>query len=120
MLEIKQVIGGRRNVTLHITGMLTEGDLTVTSFDLSSGQPNRLDSTRRAKLASLAWVVQEKLVIYLRWEPHGIPFALESRNGIKLDPAMAAPEQWDGLMYIESRNWSGPEKALFIILDFDL
>jgi hypothetical protein len=98
--------------------MLHEGDLALTPIDL--GKPHEV---ARAKLANLLWVVQEKLVVYLYWRMSGYEdmiMPLESRNSVRLDPAMAAPEGWDGKLYLDTRNWTGPQKLLFVVLDFDL
>jgi hypothetical protein len=115
VISVKKVIGGRRNVTLHITGMLSEGDLPLTPIDLGPAH-----EVSRAKLSNLLWVVQEKLVVYLYWREPEVVMPLESRNFVKLDPAMPAPAEWDGRLFIDTYNFVGPQKIFFIALDFDL
>jgi hypothetical protein len=98
--------------------MLSEGDLALTPIDLGVHE-----GAGRAKLANLTWVVQEKLVVYLYWKMSGyedVIMPLESRNAVKLDPAMPAPPQWDGRMFIDTHAFVGPQKIFFIALDFDL
>ena len=122
MIQIKQVIGGRRNVALHITGMLTEGDLELTPIDLDS--ENRLEqgAKQRAKLSSLAWVVQEKLTLYLCWNKtvESLVMPLESRNSLRPEVNIAPPERWTGTMWITSTGYTEPVKCFFIALDFDI
>jgi hypothetical protein len=118
VISVKKVIGGRRNVTLHITGMLSEGDLPLTPIDLGPAH-----EVGRAKLSNLLWVVQEKLVVYLYWKMSGyedVIMPLESRNFVKLDPAMPAPAEWNGRLFVDTHNFVGPQKIFFIALDFDL
>lgn len=123
MLKAKQVIGGRRNVTLHITGMLAEGDLQLTPLDLDPDRRMEQGAVERAKLANLLWIVQEKLVVLPYWTADGtddLIMPMESRNSVRLDPAMAAPKRWDGKLWFETLGWREPEMWFFIALDFDL
>ena len=121
MIQVKQVIGGGRNVTLHITGMLTEGDLELTPIDLDPEKNLRSDKSR-AKLSSLVWVVQEKLTLYLLWNknPDSLIMPMESRNSVRLDSSMAPPDHWIGTLWLGSSNWQPQGRAFFIALDFDL
>ena len=113
-LRIRQVAGGGRNVTLHITGMLTKGDMPLTPIDLSVPEKSR------AKIASLVWLVQEKLGIYLWWNKETILLPMESRNTVRFDSPLNPPENWDGRMWLSSFGWAAPCKAFFAVLDFDL
>lgn len=126
MLKCKQVIGGRRNVTLHITGMLSEGDLQLTSLDLDPERRLETGMLSRGKLANLLWIVQEKLVVLPYWTSDGnddLIMPMESRNSVRLDPAIQAPKAWDGRLWFETLGWAMPapnDKWFFIALDFDL
>jgi hypothetical protein len=114
MLRISRVAGGQRNVTLHVTGVLTKGDLPLTPIDLGD---------QGLKLTSLVWLVQEKLGLCLWWDKETELLPMESRNSVRFDTSLKPPEGWDGKLWLSSFNFSfGPsvaKKVFFVVLDFD-
>jgi hypothetical protein len=101
--------------------MLPEGDLPLTPIDLDADK--HLRTVARAKLETLVWVVQEKLVVHLFWKCGAVDsfvMPLESRNSVKLEAAIAPPDDWDGKLYVQTENWAPPGKTFFIVLGFDI
>jgi|SRR5580700_5274192 hypothetical protein len=113
MIRLKQVSGGRRNVTYQITGELGQ-ELAFGELDLKE---------KDIKLVSLLWVIQEKLGIILSWDKETPILPMESRNSVRLDVGLTPPEGWGGVIYLSSFNFSVPPTAswkhFFIVLDFD-
>jgi hypothetical protein len=103
--------------------MLSEGDLPLTPIDLDADKHLRPGSVGRAKLETLVWVVQEKLVVHLFWKFGPIEsfiMPLESRNSMKLEAGIAPPDEWDGQLWMQTENWAPPGKTFFIVLGFDI
>jgi len=113
MLKVTKAAGGQRNITIHISGVIDE-ELPPTSIDIGD---------KGAKLASLVWLIQEKLGFHLMWSPKDPLLPMESRNSVRFDSPLRPPEDWDGKMWIESFNCGIPigieSQAFFITLDFD-
>jgi len=113
MLKVTKVAGGQRNITIHVSGMIHE-ELQPTPIDIGD---------KGAKLASLVWLIQEKLGFHLMWNLKDLLLPMESRNSVRFDSPLRPPEDWDGKMWIMSFNWGQPpvteSKAFFITLDFD-
>jgi hypothetical protein len=110
-LRVNKVAGGQRNHTYQITGVVTS-ELMLTPIDLGPIE-------RPLKLASLSWLIQEKMGMYLWWDKETILLPMESRNTIKFDTSMKSPENWDGKMWISGFGFVPPKKVFFLILDFD-
>jgi hypothetical protein len=110
MFVVNKVAGSQRNFTLHVSGVVSDGDFTPSPINLEE---------KHLKLASLAWIVQEKLGIYFGWTKEAIFIPMESRNAIRFDTSISAPAEWDGNIWLSSFNFVKPRKAFFLVLDFD-
>ncbi len=110
MFKVNKVAGSQKNFTIHVTGAVTEGDFTPSPINLEE---------KHLKLASLAWVVQEKLGIYMGWTKETIFIPMESRNSIRFDTSIVCPAEWDGQIWLSSFNFTKPKKVFFLVLDFD-
>jgi hypothetical protein len=112
-LQIRQVGGGQRNVTFQISGALTES-LPLTPVETGF---------KKLKLASLVWVIQEKMIMDLWWKDGELILPMESRNSVRFDTGLQAPETWDGTFHLSTRNWDKPTidefKGFLIVVDFD-
>jgi hypothetical protein len=115
-IKVSKLSEGNRNLTVHVRGLISE---PMEEFSVKL-----VEGGRRPKIASLYWLVQEKLGLYFRWSKEELPIPMESRNGIRFDPGLLAPEQWDGTVYLSTFNWDLPpvtdSKAFLLVLDFDL
>lgn len=117
LIKVSKLSEGNRNLTIHIRGFIAESllEFPVKLLEKDPGRP---------KIASLSWLIQEKLGLYFRWAKEDLPIPMESRNGIRFDPGVRAPEKWDGMIYLSTFNWDLPPvtdyKAFLLILDFDL
>jgi hypothetical protein len=116
MLRVSKVADGQKNFTLQITGVLRSEQKELLEIQLG-------DNSSKLKLASLVWVVQEKLGLYLWWDKETPLIPMESRNSVRFDHALQPPEKWEGKMYVTSFNFEvGPltdRKWFFLVLDFD-
>ena len=108
-LRVNMVAGSQRNYTVHVTGVITS-EMTLTPVDLK---------VNKLKLASLAWLVQEKLGLYLWWNKETVLLPMESRNAIRFDTSIVPPEGWDGKIWLSSFGFVAPKKIFFLVMDFD-
>jgi hypothetical protein len=111
MIRVNQIAGSAnsRNFTFQVTGVLTE-EMPLTPIDL--GMAN-------LRLASLVWIVQEKLGLYLWWDDNTDILPMESRNTVRFDASIPAPEKWDGRIWLSSFGFVKPKKTFFLVMDFD-
>lgn len=109
-MKIEQAAGGQRNVTFRLSGILT----SIEQFELKTGYT-------QLKLASLAWLIEEKHEMYLGWSYDTILLPMESRNSLKLANGIPSPKGWDGSLWLTPMKIGEQDlpKAFFIILDFD-
>lgn len=110
-LRVNKVAGSQRNFTLHITGVVL-GEMPLTPIDVDSERS-------QLKLASLAWLIQEKMGLYLSWDKQTIMLPMESRNAIRFDTSIKAPDGWNGRIWLSSFGYTPPQKVFFLVLDFD-
>lgn len=112
MIVVNRVAGSAnsKNYTIHVSGTLIDSDLPLTFIDLGEKQ---------LKLASLVWVVQEKLGLYLGWNEGTQFLPIESRNAVRFDTSIRPPEKWDGRIWLSSFGFSRPKKVFFLTMDFD-
>lgn len=122
MLRISRVAGGQRNITLHVTGVL-KGELELTPIDLEDEELQGKFDVKQAKLASLVWVIQEKLGLRLWWNEETPLLPMESRNAARFDNPIQPPKGWDGKLWLSSYHFDteprADEKWFFFTLDFD-
>lgn len=107
-MQISLVASGQKNVTYRITGLLDAYEQREIKTD-----------QRQLKLASLSWLIEEKMGIYLGWSHNNILLPMESRNRISFDTSILSPLNWDGSLWITPFGGAAAGKALFIIMDFD-
>jgi hypothetical protein len=111
-VQVSKVTGSEnsRNISVVVKGTLTER-LTLQSIDIP---------VRNAKLASLVWVIQEKMGIYLWETKEHVLLPMESRNSIRFDHSIVLP---DDKLWISSFNndliSNITPKSFFLILDMD-
>lgn len=116
-LRVKQVAGSQKNLTLQIRGLVSKDYRDLSSFPVEEKFDRGLP-----KLSSALWVIQEKLCLYLWWNPEDLLLPMESRNSVRFDHALQPPEGWNGTMYLSASNWNKPDpmgKAFLLVLDFD-
>jgi hypothetical protein len=111
MIRVRQVAGGGKNVTFHVTGILT-GEMTFEEIAIDRDKKD-------VKLASLVWLIQEKLGLVLWWDKKTEVLPMESRNSVRFDTSLRPPEGWDGSIYLTSFGFAAPKKLFFLVLDFD-
>ncbi|MEI5617069.1 hypothetical protein WB403_49120, partial [Streptomyces brasiliscabiei] len=90
-MKIEQVARGQRNVTYRLSGWVEK-------------KPFTLDTKhKQLKLASAAWLIEEKMGIRLYWQEgekeHLLP--MESRNVIRWDTSIVCPSDWTGILWLE-------------------
>jgi hypothetical protein len=117
-MKVTKVQSGHRNVTLHVRDMLTR---PIMLEPIETG-------VKELKLTSLVWVIQEKMGLYLYWnKSNDLILPMESRNSLRFDTGIAAPSEWNGVLYLSTfgdidTGYDGrniKQRAFFLALDFD-
>lgn len=107
--EVKVPADGSKNLVLQVVGVL-EKDLTRQVLYKSS---------RRLRLDSVLFAVQEKAGLLLWWGKDKLILPLESRGYFSFTCPVACPEDWDQQIWISSFRVGEPPtpKHFYFTLD---
>ena len=130
-MKVQILREGGKNLSLLAKGFATEDFGPDLLFDLTKLTPPR-EGWKGLRLDSAAWLIQEKMGLYLWWSAQAreedLALVMESRNGLRLDEGIPTPrfgEEWAGKMFLSSFRTQDPPcsdrapKTFILLLEFD-
>ena len=105
MFKVKFPADGDKHLTVQVAGVLREERMQIL-----------FESSRRLRIDSVLFLIQEKAGILLWWGKDDLVLPMESRGAFSFASPIVSPEDWDKKLWISAFNVVQP-KHFFFTLD---